>query len=122
MRRNLWKIVLIIAIAVLLLSGYFARRAQLETERKEIEERMWSSWFEPVNENMSKAIEEWDREGIASFCEREDKVYTSSINSVTEISPYLLAICIFELNLEIAQNQEDNALEDWWDIKRRSYK
>ena len=67
MRRNLWKIVLIIAIAVLLLSGYFARRAQLETERKEIEERMWSSWFEPVNENMSKAIEEWDREGIASF-------------------------------------------------------
>ena len=122
MRRNLWKIVLIIAIAVLLLSGYFARRAQLETERKEIEERMWSSWFEPVNENMSKAIEEWDREGIASFCEREDKVYTSSINSVTEISPYLLAICISELNLEIARNQEDNALEDWWDIKRRSYK
>lgn len=39
MRRNLWKIVLIIAIAVLLLSGYFARRAQLETERKEIEKK-----------------------------------------------------------------------------------
>lgn len=100
----------------------FCKKSTIRDGKKRNRKKMWSSWFEPVNENMSKAIEEWDREGIASFCEREDKVYTSSINSVTEISPYLLAICIFELNLEIAQNQEDNALEDWWDIKRRSYK
>lgn len=176
MRRHIWKMVFVLVIVVfivLFVLGYFARRAHLETEKKEIENNMWSSWFEPVNENVSSAIEEWDREGIASFCEREDideivsnygdrifcisndmiclnrdngfscinisgyddteimdailliiygkqgirienRTYTSSINSVTEIDPYLFSVCIADFNDQIAKNQGEKSLQNWW--------
>ncbi|MBQ3164992.1 MAG: hypothetical protein IJC02_10755 [Lachnospiraceae bacterium] len=44
------------------------------------------------------------------------------MESVNDIDPELFSICITEINNEITHNQGDNALEDWWDEKRKSYK
>lgn len=51
-----------------------------------------------------------------------NKIFISSMNSVNDIDPELFSICITEINNEITHNQGDNALEDWWDEKRKSYK